>query len=119
MGDTEELSLTPDQLMLIAIFGLVAIVGLFCLTALVRRWGLQMQKPHPTGGLDITELKRQLLAGVITPEEYETISRRLARTEGEGNPSVALPPRSITNKEPPTGGPPAGQAGQEGSPEHE
>ena len=120
MGVGDELDLTPNQLMAIALCGVVVLVALYLLAAWVRRWGKQVPTSHPTGGLDLAELERQRQQGLITAEEFETISRRLA---GQGGPSAPLPGRSIKESGAAEGvpppaheeGPPDDQAGPEGS----
>jgi hypothetical protein len=119
MGGIDDWNLTSNQMMAIALFGGMALVALSVLAVLIRRWGRQMPKTHPSGGLDLAALQRQFQAGLITPEEFEIISRRLAGVEG---PSASLPRRPIEGKGtaegvPPAaeGGPPDEEAGPEGS----
>jgi hypothetical protein len=112
MGESDGLDLTPNQMMAMALFGLMALVALFALAALVRRWGRRMQKGGGTGGgLDLKELLRQRDAGLIRPEEYEAIAGRLA---GRDKPSDAAGRRPINDKGPPTGGPEGSRTNGEG-----
>ena len=119
MDGLDDWNLTPGQLMAVAIFGAMAMVALFALAVMVRRWGRQMQRPHPSGGLDLAGLQRQREAGLISEEEFEAISRRLA---GNSGPSAPLPRRPIKEggaaegaPPAPEEGPPDEQAGPEGS----
>ena len=70
--------LPRDQLMLYGFFGILIVVGLFALLALVRVWGGRMQgRNRASAGMDLEQLKAQLDAGTLSPEEYATIRRRL------------------------------------------
>jgi hypothetical protein len=109
----EEFDLTLNQVMAIALCGVVVLIALYLLAAWVRRWGKQMPKSDPLGGLDLAELKRQREQGLITPEEFETISRGLA-----GKPkALASPPgQSIKKSGAGEGAPPANEEGPPGQP---
>jgi len=69
-----ELGMPMDQLMVLAICGVVVLLGLFVLLAWVRSWGIRMKKEGGAcGGLDLEHLRRQREAGEIRPEEYDAI----------------------------------------------
>jgi hypothetical protein len=113
MGVAEEIDLTLNQMMALALCGGVVLVALFLLAAWVRRWGKQMPKSDPLGGLDLAELERQHQQGLITPEEFETISRGLV---GKPKSSAPLPGQSIKKSGEAEDAPPSHEEGPPGQP---
>jgi hypothetical protein len=80
MGGADlELDMPLDRLMALVIVGLVGVMALFGLLALIRLWGLRMQKGGgPSRGLDMERLRRQRDAGEIAQDEYDAIYASLA-----------------------------------------
>ena len=77
-----ELGMPMDQLMALAMCGVVVLLGLFVLLAWVRSWGIRMKKEGGAcGGLDLEHLRRQRDAGEIRPEEYDAICARLTTAQ--------------------------------------
>jgi len=96
-----------DMLMYL-LYGAAGLGLVFLALALVRLWGMRTQKRGGgCGDVDLARLRRQLMAGEITPEEYEAVRRRLAGAEaGEaGPPSEATGRQSIQADEGPAGTP--------------
>jgi hypothetical protein len=100
--------LTPDRLMLLALFVILGLVGLFALAVLARMWGAKIRRGGGAAkGLNLENIRRQLLAGEINEEEYQAIARHLAGQQ----PSIAAPPVTPIKDE----GSPGPDAGAEGS----
>jgi len=84
-----ELGMPMDEVIALAMGGVVILLGLFALLAWVRSWGIRMKKEGGAcGGLDLEHLRRQRDAGDIRSEEYEAIRAHLAGAPS-GPPSSA------------------------------
>lgn len=103
-------SVSPERLLLGAVLGAAAVLAVFALLAIVRVWGLRMQRSGGScGGLDLEKLKRQHLAGAVSDEEFEAVRQSIAglgqtKSEGSKRPitkmtSGQMPDRSQTDEQ--------------------
>jgi hypothetical protein len=60
------------------------LVLVFLVLALVRLWGWKTQRRGGScGGIDLDDLRRQLIAGEISHEEYEAVRETIAGVPGK------------------------------------
>ncbi|MFO8014387.1 MAG: hypothetical protein R6X20_13905 [Phycisphaerae bacterium] len=71
---------TPVRDMLpVLVWGAVGLVLVFLVLALVRLWGWKTQRRGGScGGIDLDDLRAQLIAGEISREEYEAVRAQIA-----------------------------------------
>ncbi len=80
MESTETIDLSMQHLTPVMLFGIVALVAIFAILALVRIWGLKMQrKSVARGGIDLEDLRQRRDAGEISQAEYETVCASLTK----------------------------------------
>ncbi len=74
MESSGTIDLSMERLMPVMGFGVVALVAIFAILALVRIWGLKMQrKSGACGGIGLEDLRRRRDAGEISQAEYEAV----------------------------------------------
>jgi|WetSurMetagenome_2_1015567.scaffolds.fasta_scaffold09182_2 hypothetical protein len=89
--------LSPDRLMLLALFVMMGLVALFALAILARIWGAKMSRGGGAAkGLDLVHLERQRRTGEITEEEYQAIAQHVA---GKRPPAAPIKQEGPTESE--------------------
>jgi hypothetical protein len=102
METPDTITISPEKLQAIMLLGLVGVVFLFALGAIVRVWGMKMQrKAGPTGGIDMSALRRMLDSGEISAEEFDQVRGKIAGAPVKKKPVEEPPADGKPTEEPP------------------
>jgi hypothetical protein len=71
------------EMMPLLMWGTIGLVAVFVILVLVRFWGWRTQRRGGScGDLDLADLRRRMMAGEISPEEYEAVRDAIAGAAG-------------------------------------